>query len=542
MKNTYLAAITLWLAATCQVDAQTGKVLQSFDTPGQFCTGLTWDGHHLWVADRKADKIYQVNPKNGKTVRTIESPGYFPTGLTWDGRYLWNADIRGRSDISENRNGMFFRIDPKTLTVIQTLKSPSPSPRGIAWDGKYIWSVDDVKDVVIQSSTVDGSTMRSFPAPAKDPQGIAFDGHYLWITDRILDEIYMVDPATGFVILIADAPAEHITDITYDGKNLWCLDIQEDKIYKLAVHDGVRYVKKDEQEQEVVFTHYTKNFGPGKLLDLQVHIALPENRINQELIGDFIFKPQPAKIVTDQWGQKTALFAYKNLPSGTQISSEVTTRFKSWNVRYFIYPEDVGSIKEIPADIKGKYVVDNEKYQINDPLIKSTLRRVVGDEQNVYWVIRKIHQYLIGHLHYLMDGYWDTAPTVLRNGHGSCSEYTFTFIALCRAAGIPARYVGSTWNRKDKASMDNVYHRWVEVYLPNYGWIPTDPTHGDRATPRDQAYPIGFLSKDALITTQSGGGSETMQWTYNSNEFYTTELKTNLNIENFADWLPLNNN
>jgi len=155
--------------------------------------------------------------------------------------------------------------------------------------------------------------------------------------------------------------------------------------------------------------------------------------------------------------------------------------------------------------------------------------------------MRKIHQYLIGHLHYLMDGEWDTAPTVLANGHGSCSEYSFVFIALCKAAGLPVRYVGSTCYRKELAYMDDVYHRWVEVYLPNYGWIPADPTRGDRTTRRDQAYPIGLVLNTALITTQSGGGSSTMGWTYNSNENYTTEPKTNINITHYADWDKVDN-
>jgi len=84
--------------------------------------------------------------------------------------------------------------------------------------------------------------------------------------------------------------------------------------------------------------------------------------------------------------------------------------------------------------------------------------------------------------------------------------------------------------------MDEVFHRWVEIYLPNYGWIPVDPSGGDRASPRDQANSFGFLKNKYLITTQSGGGSETMAWTYNSNAFWTTEPKTNVVIENFADW------
>lgn len=39
-------------------------------------------------------------------------------------------------------------------------------------------------------------------------------------------------------------------------------------------------------------------------------------------------------------------------------------------------------------------------------------------------------------------------------------------IAMCGAAGLPARYVGALVVRGDDASLDYVFHRWVEVYLP----------------------------------------------------------------------------
>ena len=141
-------------------------------------------------------------------------------------------------------------------------------------------------------------------------------------------------------------------------------------------------------------------------------------------------------------------------------------------------------------------------------------------------------------MYYEMAGGWNTAPTVLARGNGSCSEYSFVYISMCRAAGLPARYVGSVAIRGDDASMDDVFHRWVEVFMPNYGWIPIDPSGGDRDWPGDQANYIGHVANRYLITTQSGGGSETMAWTYNSNEFFVTEPKTFVVIDNFADWIP----
>lgn len=533
MKNVF---IVLFFFLSISAFSYTGEVVKSFNAPGGYSTGLCFDGKNLWVADRQTDKLYCVNPKSGKIKRAIESPAYWPTGLTYDGKYLWNADIRGLTDKSEHYDGKIFKIDPKDGTILKTFRAPSKSPQGLAWDGKYMWCVDDRADKLIQFSVEDGTTISSFKSPSKNPMGLTFDGKYLWTSDRVTDEIYMIDPATGYVIIIADAPGKYTRGLAYDGKNLWATDYQSDKIFKLKVRDGVKYIRKDEQTHKVVFNHRAACYGPGKIKTLDVNIGIPENRVNQDIIGEISYNIKPTEIVTDKWGQRTALFSYNNIKPTEERLSQMTVNFKSYNVRYFIYPEDVGELKDIPDDIKKKYLADNEKYQINHDVIKSTLKKVVGDEQNAYNITRKIHQYLIGHLHYIMDGAWDTAPTVLTNGHGSCSEYTFVFMALCKAAGIPTRYVGATWIKKDESSMDNVYHRWPEMYLPNYGWIPTDPTHGDREYPRDQAFPIGLVRNSALITTQSGGGSKTMEWTYNSNENYTTEPKTNLDITHYGDW------
>jgi transglutaminase-like putative cysteine protease len=517
----------------------TGEKIQSFAIPGSFPTGLTFDGEHLWLADYQTDLLYCLDPATGDVVRTIPSPAYWPEGLAWDGEALWNADVKGGIPMSENYAGKIYRIDPATGNILKTLHAPTSTPRGLTWDGTYLWCVDNAADEVVQFSPDDGTTIRSFRSPASDPRGITFDGKYLWISDRITDELYMVDPETGSVIIITEAPGAFTRGLAFDGTDLWAVDFQEDQVYQLKVRDGVKFRTSDSFRAKVTHIHEITNFGPGAVTEGTIHLAIPVDRPNQSIITPPVYKPEKYNRITDKWGQETATFEIKELKPGEQFRAEITTMAEIHAVRYFIYPEDVGSLSDIPEEIASKYLENNDKYQFEHPTIKKALNEAIGDEKNPYWIFRKIFNYLIDHMYYEMVGGWNTAPTVLERGNGSCSEYTFVYISMCRSAGLPARYVGSVVMRGDYASQDDVFHRWVEVFLPNIGWVPIDPSRGDKDWPRDQANSIGALASQFLITTESGGGSETMRWTYNSNASWQSEPKANVVSDHFAEWEPV---
>ena len=101
--------------------------------------------------------------------------------------------------------------------------------------------------------------------------------------------------------------------------------------------------------------------------------------------------------------------------------------------------------------------------------------KVAGEEKNSYFIARKIFDHVRKSLTYKLEGGWNTAPMVLERGTGSCSEYSFCFIALCRAAGLPARYVGALVVHGDEANPNDSFLRRSKVCLPNYGWGSMDP-------------------------------------------------------------------
>jgi transglutaminase-like putative cysteine protease len=74
---------------------------------------------------------------------------------------------------------------------------------------------------------------------------------------------------------------------------------------------------------------------------------------------------------------------------------------------------------------------------------------------------------------------------VLERREGVCQDYAHLAIALCRAAGVPARYVSgylfTTSDQTGDAPEDSLVrvqtHAWFEAAIPGMGWLALDPTN-----------------------------------------------------------------
>jgi transglutaminase-like putative cysteine protease/streptogramin lyase len=514
--------------------AKVGDILNIIKAPGPCPTGLTFDGNNLWLADHFTDKIYRIDPESGKVLNGFDSPGCHPEGLAWDGKHLWHIDSGEK---------LMYLIDPETGEALKILESNSSHPRDLAWDGEYVWIIDHRRDLLIKVSPEDGMMVQNFPSPAREPAGLAFDGKYLWVTDREEDRVYLVNPSDGLCLSSVRSYGPFAYGLAWGDDTLWNVDYENDEIYKVKVFCKDILARWDERQMALHFIKEFRNYGPGTVKTLDIYLPLPVDRDNQVLVEDVQFDRKPDKIFEDSWGQKIAHFHFKDLESNAVVKPGWKVKARIFDSEYFIYPDKVGGLEDIPEDTRNKFTQDGDKYRINDPFIQNLAKKIAGEEDNPYWITRRIFEYLGEHLSYNLKplGGWNPAPTVLRRGTASCSEYSYCMIALCRALGVPIRYVGAVSRRGDDASYDDVYHRWTEVYLPPYGWIPFDANKGDRGEgtkPGQKVLGIGNVDARYIINTENGGGDKYLWFGYNYGFTWTSQGKCRIHEESYGMWSP----
>lgn len=93
--------------------------------------------------------------------------------------------------------------------------------------------------------------------------------------------------------------------------------------------------------------------------------------------------------------------------------------------------------------------------------------------------VKHIYDWVVNNMSYsnYSPGFRDIEEIWL-NRVGDCTEYSQITLSLLRAVDIPARMIGGYFLPK-KAYMKIIdYHNWIEIYIPNDGWVIVDTQKG----------------------------------------------------------------
>lgn len=135
---------------------------------------------------------------------------------------------------------------------------------------------------------------------------------------------------------------------------------------------------------------------------------------------------------------------------------------------------------KLPLDVAEesikRFLAPTPQSQSGHPTIIARAQKIVGDEKDALTAVKRI----VAWVYRTLDkGTGErgsaTAVEVLASRVGDCTEHAALTVALCRAAGIPARNLGGLEYlvlRNDKPVAG--FHAWAEVWLGR--WVGIDAT------------------------------------------------------------------
>jgi hypothetical protein len=140
-------------------------------------------------------------------------------------------------------------------------------------------------------------------------------------------------------------------------------------------------------------------------------------------------------------------------------------------VRAATIPVKEGSI---PDEVR-RYLASTAFIQSEHPDIVEKARAIVSSKTDVIEKVLAIYEWAFRKVTKVPTVSMPSSLDVLRHMEGDCNEHTYLFVALARAAGIPAKVmIGLLY---DHGAF--FYHAWPAVYVGQ--WWELDPTIGQEA-------------------------------------------------------------
>ncbi|OGY07275.1 MAG: hypothetical protein A3D24_03100 [Candidatus Blackburnbacteria bacterium RIFCSPHIGHO2_02_FULL_39_13] len=201
----------------------------------------------------------------------------------------------------------------------------------------------------------------------------------------------------------------------------------------------------------------------------ETEVALPPDTAFQRVYYKEI-NPMPESIRIDEdgnWIAKYKLDPKQSLDVNVNLSAQVFSEPQQ------LFPNENSSTKDF-------YLSDSKYWQVNDPEIQE-LARSLKTPRNIY-------NFAVNYLKYDYSRVRDDVArlgaknALARPNEAICTEYTDLFVALARAAGIPAREVnGYAYTNNPQIQplslVADILHAWPEYWDPDLkAWKPVDPT------------------------------------------------------------------
>jgi len=450
----------------------------------------------IWIADIETAKLILIEPESGLIKKQLNANVRRPQTISWDGEFLWIYDeltqMLFKKRLSDNTDYYYGAVPSVNLPYL-----------GISCYGKtlYLISPDQPVFTVFNNKISIIKFPRqikaeTYDAPTHSCRGLYYFNDYLWTLDVENAEIFCIHPDTGTILTSYILPlCKNPSSLIIQKDRIYTIDLKSNELVIFKFNMDVLYEKTLPRKSHVEIVYNIMNPGPGKLIEMEFNQSLPRDFKNQKMLSDIEIFPAPDKKMRSQWDETTEgqviFHNIRNLVPGD--SRDITVKFdiQTWDLKYYIYPHKCKTLLEIPDSIKNKYLFNRLLHSQNKTVkkiaqtaqnlfetqereIQQKVEEVVGDETNPFWIARKLYDFVVDKVKYILPYSSISSRKILKQGKGSCGNHATVYIALCQVAGLPARSIigFSIW--KDDSRLSYLDHEIPEVYLPTYGWVPVD--------------------------------------------------------------------
>lgn len=219
-------------------------------------------------------------------------------------------------------------------------------------------------------------------------------------------------------------------------------------------------------DQQVRLVYELQLDGHGE--DVRVTTFVPPTDPRQRVLHEENRSPGLHLEITSSGANRVATWTGAAIPDGAKLELAIDLM-----VRPVVFELD--PTLTVPASYPEsvqRYLAAEPDIQAQHPEIVRSLASIGADRGPLVERLRKIYELASGLEQRAFKGTTD-ALTALRLGEASCNGKSRLFVALARAAGIPARLVGGMIL---ESGAKKTSHQWVEAYVAGH-WVAFCPTN-----------------------------------------------------------------
>ena len=200
--------------------------------------GLTYDGQFLWTTDHSGSSttpaVALQMDWSGTVIDQFDLPDHYMSGIVYDGGDFWVSRYHPNP-------GHLYNVDDLGV-ILDDFAGPDDQPWDLTFENGSIWIADYFGDTLYKVDPVSGMMLDSHPSEGVDPAGIVWDGQHLWYVDNgddfTDDFLYKVDlQGSGAPEISIPVPSHAFGNVSVGDTVVWNVDVDNNGIADLVISD-----------------------------------------------------------------------------------------------------------------------------------------------------------------------------------------------------------------------------------------------------------------------------------------------------------------